>query len=67
MIYVEDMSKPQRIGPFVSSEAEVRVDASTSRILKERIKSAAKGRTVSATVARQRIDRWLSSPLLKTR
>jgi len=62
------MSKPQRINPFVSGEGEVKVDAATSRILKERTKSAAKGRTVSAKAARQRIHRWLSkSSTTKTR
>ena len=68
VIYVEDMSKPQRIDPFISSEAEVKVDATTSRILRQRIKSADEGRTVSATAARQRIHRWLSkSSTTKTR
>jgi hypothetical protein len=53
------MSKPQGIDPFVSAEAEVKVDAATSRILKQRIKSASAGRTVSAKAARQRIRNWL--------
>ena len=62
------MNKPQRIDPFVSSEAEVKVDAATSRILKQRIKSASEGRTVSAKAARQRIHRWFSkSSTTKTR
>ena len=61
MTYVEDMSKPQRIDPFVSGEVEVKVDAATSRILMQRIKSAAEGRTVSATAARERIQKWLSA------
>ena len=62
------MSKARRVDPFVSVEAEVTVDGATSRILKQRIKSAAKGRTVSATAARRRIDRWLSkSATTKTR
>ena len=40
----------------------------TSRILKQRIKSAAEGRTVSASAARKRIQRWLSkSSTTKTR
>jgi hypothetical protein len=60
LIYVEDMSKPERIDPLVSSETEVKVDAATSRILKQRIKSASEGRTVSATAARDRIQGWLS-------
>ena len=62
------MSKPQRLDPFVSDEAEVKVDAATSRILKQRIRSAAPGRTVSATAARNRIHKWLSkSSTTKTR
>ena len=62
------MSKAQSIDPFVSIEAEVKIDAATSRILKQRIKSAAEGRTISATAARQRIQRWLSkSATTKTR
>ena len=62
------MSKPQHVDPFVSSEAEVKVDAATSRLLKQRIKSASEGRTVSAKAARQRIHRWLSkSSTTKTR
>jgi hypothetical protein len=68
VIYVEDMSKPQRSNPFVSGEAEVKVDAATSRILKQRIKTAGEGRTVSATAARERIHKWLSkSSTTKTR
>jgi hypothetical protein len=68
VVYVEDMNKAQRIDPFVSDEAEVKVDAATSRLLKQRIKSAAEGRTVSAKAARQRIHRWLSkSSITKTR
>ena len=62
------MSKPQRVDPFVSSENEVKVDAATSRLLKQRIKSAGEGRTVSATAARQRIHKWiLKSTTTKTR
>jgi len=62
------MSKPRPIDPFVSSEAEVTVDAATNRILKQRIKSATEGRTVSAKAARERIHRWLSkSSTTKTR
>lgn len=65
---MKGMSKPQRIDPFVSSEAEVKVDASTNRVLKQRVKSADDGRVVSAAAARQRIHRWLSkSSTSKTR
>ena len=34
------MSKLRRIDPFASSDAELKVDAATSRLLKQRIKSA---------------------------
>jgi len=62
------MSKPQPVDPFVSGEAEVKVDAATSRILKQRIKSVGESRTVSAKAARERIHRWLSkSSTTKTR
>ena len=54
------MSSARSVDPFVSSEAEVAVDAATSRILKQRVKTAAEGRTVSPKAARQRIRRWLS-------
>lgn len=68
VIYFEDMNKPQRNDPFISSEAEVKVDAATSRILKQRIKSAGEGRTLSAKAARERIHGWLSkSSTTKTR
>jgi hypothetical protein len=62
------MSKLHRTDPLVSVEAEVKVDSATSRLLKQRIKSAGEGRTVSSAVARQRINRWLSkSSTTKTR
>jgi hypothetical protein len=68
VVYVEDMSKPQPVDPFVSGESEVKVDAATSRILKQRIKSVGESRTVSAKAARERIHRWLSkSSTTKTR
>ena len=59
--YVKGMGKPQRVDPFVSREPEVEVDAATSRILKQRIKTTDEGRLVSAKAARRRIQRWLSS------
>jgi hypothetical protein len=52
--YVERMAEA-KIDPFVSTEPEVELDPETSRILKERIKSADAGRLVSAEEARQRI------------
>jgi hypothetical protein len=62
------MGKPQRVDPFVSNEREVEVDAATSRLLKQRIKTAEEGRLLSAKAARKRIQRWLSkSSITKTR
>jgi hypothetical protein len=62
------MSKLQRVDPFVSTEPQVEVDAATSRVLKQRIKTAAEGRLVSPKSARERIQRWLSkSATTKTR
>jgi predicted transcriptional regulator len=61
------MAKTESPDPFVCND-EVQVDEETSRILKERIKSADEGRLVSAEEARQRIREWLSkSSTTKTR
>ena len=46
------MGKVKSIDPFVSSEPEVEVDAATSRILKQRMKTADQGRLVPAKEAR---------------
>ena len=54
------MGKSLQTDPLVSQEPEVGVDAATSRILKERVKSAGEGRTVSARAARQRIHQWIT-------
>jgi hypothetical protein len=68
LVYVSNMDKPQRIDPFVSNDPEVEVDATTDRILKQRMKSAAEGRLVSSKAAREPIQRWLSkSSTTKTR
>lgn len=62
------MSKPQRVDPSVSNEPEVEVDATTSRILKQRLKTAEEGRLVPVKAARERIQRWLlRSSTTKTR
>jgi hypothetical protein len=62
------MVKTQPVDPFVSNEPEVRLDAATSRILKQRMETANQGRLVPAEAARQRIERWLSkSATAKTR
>jgi hypothetical protein len=67
-VYVRSMNKPQRVDPFVSNEPEVEVDATTHRILKQRMKTAEEGRLVSPKAARERIQRWLSeSSTTKTR
>jgi hypothetical protein len=47
---------------------KIELSAETSRILKQRIKSADEGRLVSAKEARQRIQQWLSkTSITKTR
>lgn len=54
------MSKSLPADPFVSNEGEVKVDATTRRILKQRVKTADECRLVSSEAARERIQRWLS-------
>ena len=62
------MAKGKSIDPFVCNEPEVEIDSTTSRILKQRMKTAAEGRLVPAEQARQRIKQWLSrSSTTKTR
>jgi predicted transcriptional regulator len=47
---------------------EVEIDAETSRILEQRMRTADEGRLVSAEEARRRIQQWLSnSATTKTR
>ena len=64
-----DVSKPQRADPFVSNEPVVEVDAATSRVLRQRVKTAVEGRLFPPPKsARERIQRWLSkSATTKTR
>ena len=54
------MANAKSIDPFVCDEPEVEIDPATSRILKQRIKTADEGRLVSAEQARERIKLWLS-------
>jgi hypothetical protein len=62
------MAKVRTIDPFVCSEPAVEITPATSRVLKQRIKTANEGRLVSAEKARQRIQKWLSkSSTTKTR
>jgi len=62
------MAKAKSIDPFVSSEPPVGINSATSRLLKQRIKTADEGRLVPADKARQRIHQWLSkSSTTKTR
>jgi hypothetical protein len=64
--YCESVTKS--IDPFVCDEPAVEISAATSRILKQRMKSADEGRLVSAEKARQRMQQWLSkSSTTKTR
>jgi hypothetical protein len=61
------MGKVKNIDPLVCNEP-VEISQATSRILKQRMKSADEGRLVSAEKARQRIQQWLSkSSTTKTR
>jgi predicted transcriptional regulator len=62
------MGKPQKREAFVCSEPEVEVDAETSRVLDQRMRTADEGRLVSSEEARRRIQQWLSkSATSKTR
>jgi hypothetical protein len=62
------MAKAESIDPFVCDEPEVEIGPATSRILKQRAKTADEGRLVSAEQARLRIRQWLSkSSTTKTR
>ena len=66
--YSKCMAIVKTIDPFVSSEPAIEVSPGTSRILKERMKTADEGRLVSAEEARCRIQQWLSkSSTTKTR
>jgi hypothetical protein len=61
------MAKVKNIDPFVCNEP-VEVSPATSRILRQRMKTADEGRLVSAAKARERILQWLSkSSITKTR
>ena len=61
------MAKAKSLDPFVCNEPTVEISPTTSRILKERMKTA-DGHLVSADKARQRIQQWLSkSSTTKTR
>jgi hypothetical protein len=62
------MGKAQSMDAFICNEPEVEVDAETSRVLEQRIRSADAGRLVSAEEARLHIQQWLSeSATTKTR
>lgn len=58
--YCEGMAKAKSIDPFVCNEPEVEISPATSRVLKQRMKTADEGRLVSTEKARQRIQQWLS-------
>lgn len=66
--YCKGIAKAKIIDPFVSSEPAVEISPATSRILKQRTKTADEGRLDPADKARQRIHQWLSkSSTTKTR
>jgi predicted transcriptional regulator len=53
---------------FVCNEPAVEISQATSRLIKQRMKTADEGRLVSAEKASQRIQKWLSkSSITKTR
>jgi hypothetical protein len=54
------MAKAKSVDPFVCDEPAVQISQKTSRILKQRMKTADEGRLVSGERARQRIEQWLS-------
>jgi hypothetical protein len=54
------MAKAPIVDPFVCDTPEMEIDPATSRILKQRLKTAGEGRLVSAGQARERIKLWLS-------
>jgi len=54
------MAKIKSMDRFVCNEPAVEISLATSRILKQRMKTADEGRLVSAEKARQRIQKWLS-------
>src|SRR6266446_1266988 len=58
--YCESMEKTKNIDPFVCNKPAVEVTLATSRILKQRMKTADEGRLVTAEKARQQIRQWLS-------
>jgi hypothetical protein len=61
------MAKAKSIDPFICNEP-VEISPATSRILKQRIKTAGEGRVVTPERARHRIQQWLSkSSTTKTR
>jgi hypothetical protein len=62
------MAKTKNIDPIVCDEPAVEISPATSRILKQRMKTADEGRLVSVEKARQRMQQWLSkSSTTKTR
>jgi len=62
------MAKGKIIDPFVSNEPAVEISPATSRILKQRMKTADEGRVVAPEKARHRIRQWVSkSSTTKTR
>ena len=66
--YTKGMAKVKSIDPFVCNEPAVEISPATSRILKQRMRTADEGRVVSAEMARQRMQQWFlkssSKPIL---
>ncbi|HEV2199702.1 MAG TPA: hypothetical protein VGR73_07765 [Bryobacteraceae bacterium] len=58
--YCENMVKAKSDDPFASNDPAVYISPATSRILKQRIKSADEGRLVWSEKVLQRIRQWFS-------
>jgi hypothetical protein len=54
------MAKAKSVDPFVCHEPAIEITAATSRMLKERMKTADEGPLVPGEKARQQIRQWLS-------
>ena len=59
-MWVAGMGMLRSIDAFICNEPEAEVDAETSRIIEQRMRTADEGRLVSAEEARRPIQQWLS-------
>jgi len=54
------MIDPEIVDPFVSTEEEIEVDASTAAAIEKGIEAADEGRVVSSEQVRKLIPEWIS-------